>query len=152
MPRLFAEAFLVSPAEPDSEPPACAYDERRAVNVLADGRPVVGVAAIGETTTLTGLVQEEKEDSDVHADDAALALETLTKIAREVPDRDATELLLGTETRQLPGEREDFLRDLDGGSHTAIQAEAEDFAHDISGAHCGPSWMDRAMPAVRVVR
>jgi hypothetical protein len=128
MSRLFAEAFIVPVAEPDGEPPRYAYDERRDVNVLDDGRPVVEAAAVGETYTLTE-VRAEREDRD--ADDrAALDMETLTKVAREGSDRDATELLLGTETRQVPGEREDFLRDLDGGTHTAVRAEAEDFARD----------------------
>jgi hypothetical protein len=124
MPRLFAEAFLVPVAEPDSEPASYTYDEQRAINVLADGQPVVEAAvAIDETSTLTEVRAE-------HEDRAALAMETLTKIAREGTDRAAPELLLGTETRRAPGEREDFVRDLDGGTHTAVRAEAEDFPRD----------------------
>jgi hypothetical protein len=40
----------------------------------------------------------------------------------------ASALQLGTETRQIPGEREDVDRGVDLGTHTAIRAEAEERA------------------------
>lgn len=123
MSSLFAEAFLVPIAEPDGELPRYTYDERRAVNVFDGGEPVVEVA-IAEMSTLTK-IRTEREDR------ASLAMETITKVAREGSDRSvAPDAILGTETRQIPGEREDFLRNLDVGTNTAVRAEAEDFARD----------------------
>jgi hypothetical protein len=148
VPRLFAEAFLIPLADPDGELPRYTYDEQRGVNVLRDGRPVVEAAVVGETYTLTE-VRAERDDSD--ADGSPLSMETVTKVAREGSDHDDMAMLFGTETRQLPGEREDVLRDLDGGTHTAVRAEAEDFAREDADVLV-TGRMDEGRPAVRVVR
>jgi hypothetical protein len=137
---LFADAFLVPVAEPDGELPEYAYDESRGINVLDDGRPTVEAGVVGETYTLTE-VRAEHEDRDVD-DKALLAMETFTKVAREGTDRHVTELLFGTETRQVPSEREDFARDLDGGTHTSVRAEAEDFARDRDSWSASPRRSD----------
>lgn len=128
MKTLFVDAFLVPVAEPDADPTSFGYDEARALNVLADGHPAVAALRAGETLTE---VRGEQEDRDIEGDDGyATSLETLTKVAREGTDLHEPELMLGTETRQAPGEREDFCDDLDGGTHTAIKGEADDFARD----------------------
>jgi hypothetical protein len=106
---LFVEQFLVVPLEPDCTEPPLRYDEQRHLNVLADGRAFIETGGAGLTQTLTE-VRAEQDDFDRPDDDAA-ALSTLTKIRREGDDMARDVLLFATETRQVPGEREDFARD-----------------------------------------
>ena len=140
--QLFAAAFAVPLLEGFGDEPPTHYDERRQLNVLADGRVAVEMGgARGRTDTLTE-VRGEQDDFDRPDDeDHGVGLDTLTHVKGEADDFART-LLLGTETRQLPGERDDFARGTDWpdgdaarmklvpnlDTKTSVRAEADDFA------------------------
>lgn len=138
MSRLFVEDFLVQPEQPAVPPPALVYDEAASLNLTASGRPAVELEVGGDTTTLT-FVDAEKEDRDAAE---ASPLDTVTKVRAEGAEADFLDLAFGTETRQVPAEREDFARDLDGGTKTSVAGEAEDFARDEAPASLftSPGW------------
>ncbi len=127
MRRLFAENFTVPLLDAPGTQPELRYDEKRQLNVTADGRPFIELGGHGSTETLTE-VRAEQDDYDRPDDEDGAHLDTTTKVRRESDDF-AHSLLCGTETRQAPGERDDFARaERLLGTETAIGGEADDFA------------------------
>jgi hypothetical protein len=135
MRRLFAEAFLVSLLDPEQDEPVLHYDEERALTLLSDGRPFIetghaGRAFAGRTDTLTE-VRAEQDDFDAPDDDTDMLaqLSTLTKVRAERDDFASPEVMFATETRQAPGEQDDFCRsEANMGTETAVGGESDDFA------------------------
>lgn len=126
MTRLFVERLLIAPEAPATPGSEYVYDKTRSLNVDAAGLPAVAAGGFGDTLSQT-YVDTEKEDRDAVE---GSALDTVTKVRTESADADAMDFVLGTETRQVPNEREDFARDLDGGTRTSVKREADDFARD----------------------
>jgi hypothetical protein len=118
MTQLFAQAFLVPLLPADGEEPAVRYDEERALNVLPDGRPFIEAGGVGGTVTLTKM-RSEADDYDTGSDDV----------------RPRPELIVGTETRRVPGEQEDFERRsfLSSMTKTEVRAEPDDEDRDARG-------------------
>jgi hypothetical protein len=118
MTQLFAQAFLVPLLPADGEEPVLRYDEERALTVLPDGRPFIEASGVGETVTLTKM-RSEADDYDQASDDA----------------RRQPELLVGTETRRVPAEQEDFERRsfLSSMTKTEVRAEPDDEDRDARG-------------------
>jgi hypothetical protein len=126
MRQLFAERFAVPLIDcPDVEP-KLDYDEARQLNVTSAGNPAVETGVTGRTGTLTH-VRAEQDDFGRLADGDVGRLETTTKVRREGDDFARDALMLATETRQAPGERDDFAcRELTLDAEIAVPAGAED--------------------------
>ena len=127
MTTLFAETFLAPIVEPSGGGLSFRYDEQRAINVLPDGRPVVEAASTYGVQTLT---EVRSERDDFEAARVTFSMETVTKVRSEANDRDAADLGLVARESRATVARDAFRPDLDGGTHTRIRAEADDFARD----------------------
>lgn len=144
---LFAEASLVPVAEPESPAPTWRYDESAGMNVRADGLPFVETGIAGATETLTE-VRAEQDDFDRPDEDRAFRPDTGTKVRHESDD--FSRVMLGTETRSMPGEQDDFARAEHAlGTETAIGGEADDFAQKSRGVSAGDGWDGDTKTSVR---
>lgn len=127
MKRLFAEQFF-SPAEPaDVVMSHPSYDERRALNLDGEGRVFVERQSAAVRTATVTEADAEAEDRD-----AVAYLGTESKAVGDPTDFVASELLLGTDTRQAP-ESEDRAAQAASasmeallGTETLIHGEAAD--------------------------
>lgn len=115
MSSLFAAAF----ARPLDEPglgPTLRYDTERALSVLPDGRPYVGVALTGETETFTK-ADGEQDDRD---DDEKV----ITLVNNEVDACSGPTDSLGTRAK---GETDRWASAPELKTVTEVKAESDDF-------------------------
>ena len=116
------------------------HDEDLGMKVLADDRPFVETGSGGAIETLTE-VRAEQDDFD-RLDE----IERRAWIPRQGAGTRATTSrrhLLGIETRQLPGGRDDLTQEQRLlGTETAIGGEADDFARGDRGLIEAGGWRD----------
>jgi hypothetical protein len=103
MVHLFAENFTVPVLDTEPGLPEPTYDEERSLSLDLGGNAFVERGPLSRTDTLT----EVRGEQDDPKGDIVLRTETITKVQAERPDIPEDVFFLGTETRQLPPERED---------------------------------------------
>lgn len=142
MPRLFAEAFLTPLLPDDGDAPEVRYDEARALNVLADGSPIIAIGHAGGTDTFTE-VRNEADDADPEDSGRHLTLTTITKVKAERDDF-ARGARVGTSTvtriRNEPDDEDRDARTRDGADSLAtwtttkssVGTEPDDQDRDIA--------------------
>ena len=125
----FVERFLL-PTEEGTPAPPCRYNEERGLTVTEEGEPIVDLAVLGDTTTLTE-VAGEHDDRDRDDD-----LKTVTLVQSEGMDHtaagDGGNAWSGTVTMtKAMGEADDSDEDIENsmtlhGTQTRVQREADD--------------------------